>query len=472
MNKNYRKLYEMAKRTSPEDFVRMVKDAEPNKKDFSLPDLMKIADDNDVQIPGDIRYNKEYKSGPHLWNFGNPDQFQNDKTELSSSLGDEVAGDTHAAGEVYNTAIGLSKAKTKEFTNLVNKGKVYVMGRKPNGAFFRVPGMDQIAAQIDRMIQHQAELGAGEATMEEQYDDLKEKVELVASGRSNFIRALLITGAPSAGKTYNVMKTIINAGLQEGKDYTKKTGKISVVALYRTLLQKKDALLVFDDCDSVVGDQDGVNILKGALDTGDYREISMDNRNLIDVDSFEPDKRKEYTDRVSRLLNDGEYTKEDFDFFLPICIRNGMKVKGAKKKKRDMSDDMDDLDDDSYDDDTGDLADEVLSYVTKRLPNKFIFSGRVIFISNLDEDDWDSAILSRAFRVQMNFKSIEMLDFIDKIKDNIKSPISADEKQEVVDYIRELWTLGKLKSPVNFRLIQQAFDLKTLSSWKRMVANL
>lgn len=462
----------MAKRTSPEDFIRMVKDAEPNKKDFSLPDLMKIADDNDVQIPGDIRYNKEYKAGPHLWNFGTVDQFQSDKPELSSALGDDVTSDINAPGEVYNTAIGLSKAKTKEFTNLVNKGKVYVMGRKPNGAFFRVPGMDQIAAQIDRMIQHQAELGAGEATMEEQYDDLKEKVELVASGRSNFIRALLITGAPSAGKTYNVMKTIINAGLQEGKDYTKKTGKISVVALYRTLLQKKDALLIFDDCDSVVGDQDGVNILKGALDTGDYREISMDNRNLIDVDSFDPEKRKEYTDRVSRLLNDGEYTKEDFDFFLPICIRNGMKVKGAKKKKRDMSDDMDDLDDDSYDEDTGDLADEVLSYVTKRLPNKFIFSGRVIFISNLDEDDWDSAILSRAFRVQMNFKSIEMLDFIDKIKGNIKAPISEDEKQEVIDYIRELWTLGKLKSPVNFRLIQQAFDLKTLSSWKRMVANL
>lgn len=471
MNKNYRKLYEMAKRTTPEHFIRMVKDAEPNKKDFSLPDLMKIADDNDVQIPSDIRYNKEYKSKPHIWNFGS-DQFQSDKPELSLSLGDEVASDTNAAGDVYNTAIGLSKAKTKEFTNLVNKGKVYVMGKKPSGAFFRVPGMEQIAAQIDRMIQHQAELGSGEATMEEQYSDLKEKVELIASGRSNFIRALLITGAPSAGKTYNVMKTIIDSGLREGKDYTKKTGKISVVALYRTLLQKKDALLIFDDCDSVVGDQDGVNILKGALDTGDYREISMDNRNLIDVDSFEPDKRKEYTDRVSRLLNDGAYTKEDFDFFLPICIRNGMKVKGSKKKKRDMSDDPDDLDDDAYDEDTGDLADEVLSYVTKRLPNKFIFSGRVIFISNLDEDDWDSAILSRAFRVQMNFKSIEMLDFIDKIKDNINALISADEKQEVIDYIRELWTLGKLKSPVNFRLIQQAFDLKTLPSWKRMVSNL
>lgn len=472
MKNNYRKLYEMAKRTSAEDFIQMVKQAQPNKSEFSLPDLMKIADDNDVQIPGEIRYNKEYKSSPHLWNFGSSDAFQGDKPELSASLGDEVANDTNSSGEVYNTAIGLSKAKTKEFTNLVNKGKVYVMGRKPNGAFFRVPGMDQIAAQIDRMIQHQSELGGHEPTMEEQYSDLKEKVELVASGRSNFIRSLLITGAPSAGKTYNVMKTIIDAGLQEGKDYTKKTGKISVVALYRTLLQKKDALLVFDDCDSVVSDDDGVNILKGALDTGDYREISMDNRNLIDVDSFTPEKRKEYTDRVSRLLNDGEYTREDFDFFLPICIRNGLKVKKPKATKKEIDlEDAEDAEDVDLDENT-DLADEVLSYVTKRLPNKFVFSGRIIFISNLDEDDWDSAILSRAFRVQMNFKSIEMLDFIDKIKDNIKSPISADEKQEVMDYIRELWVLGKLKSPVNFRLIQQAFDLRGLTSWKRMIANL
>jgi hypothetical protein len=50
--------------------------------------------------------------------------------------------------------------------------------------------------------------------MEEQYNQLDKKVELVAGGKASFIKSLLITGMPSSGKTFRVMKTIKEARLQ------------------------------------------------------------------------------------------------------------------------------------------------------------------------------------------------------------------------------------------------------------------
>jgi hypothetical protein len=111
--------------------------------------------------------------------------------------------------------------------------------------------------------------------------------------------------------------------------------------------------------------------------------------------------------------------------------------------------------------------------MVNHLPNKIDFKGRIIFISNMAEEDWDTAIISRAFYMNMDFRSDEMIDYIDKIKQHIKTPsLSEEEKQEVMDYIRDLYVTGKLKRDVNFRLVQQAFDLRLTSNWKKMIAML
>jgi hypothetical protein len=305
--------------------------------------------------------------------------------------------------------------------------------------------------------------------------------------------------------TYNVMRVIKELGLKEGPDYIKKTGSISVPSMYRTLLQKINGLVIFDDCDNVVHEDSGINILKGALDTTPVREISLDNKRMVDVDGFSMEKRNEYGMRLSRILNDEPFTEQDYEFFMPIAKRYGVKWKvpknesllidpKLKKLNEAPNDDDDDEDDDeaqidafgrpikpkkpssSFDDETmeDDMfpgQSEIITFITNRLPNKFDFQGRVIFISNLDQDEWDSAILTRAFTIQMNFKSSEMLDFIDKIKSNIKCGITEDEKQEVMDYLRELYLIGKVKKPINFRLVQSAFDMRLTPNWKRMIAN-
>jgi hypothetical protein len=73
----------------------------------------------------------------------------------------------------------------------------------------------------------------------------------------------------------------------------------------------------------------------------------------------------------------------------------------------------------------------------------------------------------------MDFKSDEMLDFIDRIKDKIKTPNLDDEKkQEVMDFIRTIYATGKLKRAINFRLVQQAFDLALTENWKKVLSSM
>jgi hypothetical protein len=804
---------------------------------LSLADMATVAEENGVQIPMSIRANVNLKVDAHHWNLSGQSGGPVDP-EVDSQIGQELGGDVEAspekAGEEYDDAIRLSKAKT--VARLAASGKIYLMGRKPKGAFFRIPGVEEITAQLERLLSRELE-SKGDSTMEEQYALLKDKVELVASGKSQFVKALLITGGPSTGKalaldtpiptptgwttmgelkegdtlyddqgkpckvtfatpvqlnrecfevkfddntsiiadadhrwltstvssryserrnkkiwegrdksvlksrgtdqshkrtfpsivntkeisetlysntkynhqiinskpivgqsgnlvinpyilglwlgdgtsscaalscgsediqelcsllekenqdfkvkqvktgwliqlskghggimkeklraklrdigvlsnkhipveylrasendrmallqglmdtdghvdkrggacefsasnerladdvyelicslgikagrstriaklykkinhrihfttskpvfrfqrklnkiklnarnenertimscspvasvpvrcitvdspshlflcsrsfipthnTYNVMQTIKELGLKEGKDYTVKKGSISVPSLVRTLIERTNSLTIFDDCDSVVEDKNGINILKGALDTDPVREFSRDNKLGINTDVMSFGEREEYCDRLSRaLLN--KQTSDDIEFFKSILKDYGLlnkALKGVKNKDDDGGDDDAEQDPFADEEDISEEDHAILEFVRNRLPNKIVYKGRIIFISNMAESDWDSAILTRGFYQNMDFKSDEMLDFIDRIKDKIKTPNLDDEKkQEVMDFIRTIYATGKLKRAINFRLVQQAFDLALTENWKKVLSSM
>lgn len=82
-------------------------------------------------------------------------------------------------------------------------------------------------------------------------------------------------------------------------DYVKYTGKITVAGLYRTLCKFRHKLIILDDCDSIWKQPDGVNILKGALDSKPRREISYPVAGTVDVN---PDDDEE----ISAVLADGK----------------------------------------------------------------------------------------------------------------------------------------------------------------------
>lgn len=141
---------------------------------------------------------------------------------------------------------------------------------------------------------------------------LRRAVRDVARGES---KSVVIVGQGGLGKTHNVVKALAAEGLEdydtrvaqkseeiaaaktdkdlEGIDlstidvpklgtYKKVSGKTSPKALYRTLWENHDGLIMFDDCDSIQKDGDALNILKAALDTQGERIISWLSEGFID----------------------------------------------------------------------------------------------------------------------------------------------------------------------------------------------
>jgi hypothetical protein len=101
------------------------------------------------------------------------------------------------------------------------------------------------------------------------------------------IRAMIVTGPAGIGKSHGVSLQMEKASM-----FDKITGKrprfeivkgaISGIGLFATLYKYSDSknVLVFDDCD-VWEDQDALNILKGALDSGKTRRISWNKDSRI-----------------------------------------------------------------------------------------------------------------------------------------------------------------------------------------------
>lgn len=86
--------------------------------------------------------------------------------------------------------------------------------------------------------------------------------------------SLVITGEGGLGKSYTVKKELLIKDLTKDLDYVTIKGFSTPRGLYRTLYENNDKLIIFDDCDEVLDDKIAKNLLKGALDSYDSREIS------------------------------------------------------------------------------------------------------------------------------------------------------------------------------------------------------
>lgn len=94
------------------------------------------------------------------------------------------------------------------------------------------------------------------------------------------IRSLIVTGPPGVGKSHGVTLQMEKSSLFDkiaGRKvkYQIVKGAMSAIGLFALLYKFSDHknVLVFDDCD-IWEDQDAINILKGALDSGKTRRIS------------------------------------------------------------------------------------------------------------------------------------------------------------------------------------------------------
>ena len=105
------------------------------------------------------------------------------------------------------------------------------------------------------------------------------------------VRAMIVSGPPGVGKSFGVEAQLEKASLfdklsEKKQRYEVVKGAMTALGLYAQLYRFSDKgnILVFDDCDSVFGDELALNILKAALDSGKRRRIcwNSDSRLLKD----------------------------------------------------------------------------------------------------------------------------------------------------------------------------------------------
>lgn len=112
----------------------------------------------------------------------------------------------------------------------------------------------------------------------ERFAILDEMTEATIDG---IVRGMVVSGPPGVGKTYGVEQILEKDSLfdvmaDNPLRHTFVKGTMSPIGLYAMLYKYSDSknIVVLDDCDSILFDENALNILKAALDSGKKRMIS------------------------------------------------------------------------------------------------------------------------------------------------------------------------------------------------------
>jgi len=118
-----------------------------------------------------------------------------------------------------------------------------------------------------------------EFPINQRFDFLRKFANMVIDG---ILPSAIVSGEGGLGKSHTIMEALAKKGLVEGDDYVVIKGFATPKALYGTLYDHNDKLIVFDDCDSVLKDPVSINLLKGALDSYAKRTISWLSKGFIE----------------------------------------------------------------------------------------------------------------------------------------------------------------------------------------------
>lgn len=122
------------------------------------------------------------------------------------------------------------------------------------------------------------------ARIKASFEEMEDIVSCVGEG---VIRGLIVAGLPGVGKSHNIQECLRAyegfGKLTDTKTVTYVSGKTTPLALYMSLWESRgpDQLVVYDDCDSVLWEEDSQNILKAALDSRAVRRITWNTTSRV-----------------------------------------------------------------------------------------------------------------------------------------------------------------------------------------------
>jgi len=175
-----------------------------------------------------------------------------------------IERDYSKSGHQYHIVVG-KETHTIEFRNSVEAlyneieklGLKGVLEKYPIGCFDKTSGSSDFQAETDDQIFEEEEVD-----IVKQFEALKLYVQMLFD-KANPIQSIVLSGPGGVGKSYEIFDEMEKRGI----DYTLVKGYSSPRALFNTLRDNSDQVVVFDDCDSIWEDANALNVLKAALET-------------------------------------------------------------------------------------------------------------------------------------------------------------------------------------------------------------
>ena len=371
-----------ARRSTPSEFFHFAKEKFGEHANFarmSWQDIANVAAESDVQVPGFVRGQKNNDDPRGVNTFSIIPPGENPETEQIESPKEYAAAEKKKPEPILYIKVTAQDPETKKFLSTADSKQAQNL-------------LGQIQKSLDSGIIPKEELKEPNTL----YGHLTQLVELVCRGK---LKSLLIFGGPGTGKTFSIMKTINDAGLRSNVDFVKMSGKATALGLYQTLYSyRENGLVVFDDIDSIWNDDGAVNLLKAGLDSYDKREISWSSNRTLNISKRPEIAQKEYMEILDKQLA-GEIVMNPDD----------LDKEGNEKP-----------------------------YDQFKFPETFEFKGKIIFISNMKEKDFDTAVLSRSAKINMDITPAQLLErmrTILPVLGGTDTPLEV--KEEVLDFLSE-----------------------------------
>jgi hypothetical protein len=187
-------------------------------------------------------------------------------------------------GEIFTLVKGYQLGAKGGFVTVKNEGQ---FPGRPDQVRVNVDNQEQIQFMSGKEVKVETPKETDEEAMDRiatRFGVLDEMAKACIKGD---IRAMIVTGPAGIGKSHGVSLQMEKASLFDqvaGKKprFEIVKGAMSGIGLFAKLYKFSDSknVLVFDDCD-IWEDQDAINVLKGALDSGKTRRISWNKDSRI-----------------------------------------------------------------------------------------------------------------------------------------------------------------------------------------------
>lgn len=373
-----------ASRTTPEKFMAMVKAGGYDISKIHRSDLAKVANQHDVLIPSSVQNHKISPAVYDLRTFG-----------TAASDAADGPSDTPA------------KNNDKQYF-------IKVTPYDPNTRKFLSAKEDAFAGKLLDRINDTIEKPDFKKEMKDPntlFGHMRSLVQVLSRGK---VKSLLIYGGPGIGKTFVVTKTL----QEEGTTYNVVKGKITTASLYQTLyMHREGGVLLFDDTDSVWGDQEAANILKAALDSYDQRMISWYSGRTVNISKSSDSDKEEFYKKLDKMIED-------------------------------------------------DPSNSKIKY-----PSEFEYKGQIIFISNLPREKFDEAVLNRSVKIDMTLTQDQLFDRMENILHHLGSQeVDIEAKHEILQFIKGSVKKGDIQTAsMRTYVAAESLYLSGVPNWRDLL---